>query len=111
MERAARGSDAPWNLVIIIAVAIVGLFVLVHKGMQIVRWMSRLATTSAVAKRKRQEEEQEALDPLEARTKQLVKRQWSDSQTDHAARIPAASSMQASSRPGAAVRTFGRKGA
>lgn len=110
MERAARGSDAPWNLVIIIAVAIVGLFVFVHKGMQIVRWISRLATTSAVAKSK-QQEEQEALDPLEARTKQLVKRQWSDSQTDRAARILAASPMHASSRPGAAVRTFGRKGA
>lgn len=110
MERAARDSDAPWNLVIIIAVAIIGIFVLVHKGMQLVRWMSRLATTSAVAGGKRQEEE-DAPDPLEVRKKQLVNRQWSDSQTDHATRIPAASSVHASAPGAAPVRAFGRRGA
>ncbi len=110
MERTARGSDAPWNLVIIIAVAIAGIFVLVHKGMQLVRWISRLATTSAVAGNKRQEEE-DTPDPLEVRKKQLINRQWSDSQTDHAARIPAASPAHASARGTTAVRTFGRRSA
>ena len=110
MERAARASDAPWNLVIIIAVAIVGIFVLVHKGMQLVRWISRLATISAAAGSKRQEEE-DTPDPLEVRKKQLVTRQWSDSQTDRAARIPAASPAHASARGTAAVRTFGRRSA
>lgn len=110
MERAARGSDAPWNLVIIIAVAIVGIFVLVHKGMQVVRWISRLATTSAVAGSKQQQEE-DAPDPLEVRKKQLINRQWSDSQTDHAARIPAASPAHASARGATPVRTFGRRSA
>ncbi|MCZ7488367.1 hypothetical protein [Rhizobium rhizogenes] len=109
MERAARDSDAPWNLVIIIAVAIIGIFVLVHKGMQLVRWISRLATTSAVAGNKRQEED--APDPLEVRTKQLVNRQWRDSQTDHATRSPAASSVHASAPGAAPVRAFGRRGA
>ena len=109
MERAARGSDAPWNLVIIIAVAIVGIFVLVHKGMQLVRWISRLATISAVAGSTREEEE--TPDPLEVRKKQLVNRQWSDSQTDHAARIPAVSPAHASTRGTTAVRTFGRRSA
>ncbi|MFJ1308732.1 hypothetical protein [Agrobacterium sp. P15N1-A] len=110
MERAARDSDAPWNLVIIIAVAIAGIFVLVHKGMQLVRWISRLATISAVAGSQRQEEE-DTPDPLEVRKKQLVNRQWSDSQTDHAARIPAASSVHASAPGAAPVRTFGRRSA
>lgn len=110
MERAARGSDAPWNLVIIIAVAIIGIFVLVHKGMQIVRWISRLATTSAVTGSK-QHQEEDAPDPLEVRTKQLVNRQWSGSQTDHATRIPAASSVHASAPGAAPVRAFGRRGA
>ncbi|MBO0130933.1 hypothetical protein [Agrobacterium burrii] len=110
MERAARGSDAPWNLVIIIAVTIIGIFVLVHKGMQIVRWISRLATTSAVTGSKQYQEE-DAPDPLEVRTKQLVNRQWSDSQTDHATRIPAASSVHASAPGAAPVRAFGRRGA
>ncbi|NTZ90693.1 hypothetical protein [Agrobacterium tumefaciens] len=110
MERAARGSDAPWNLVIIIAVAIIGIFVLVHKGMQIVRWISRLATTSAVTGSK-QHQEEDAPDPLEVRTKQLVNRQWSGSQTDHATRIPAASSVHASVPGAAPVRAFGRRGA
>ena len=109
MERAARDSDAPWNLVIIIAVAIVGIFVLVHKGMQLVRWISRLATTSAVAGSKRQEED--SPDPLEVRKKQLINRQWSDSQTDHAARIPAASPAHASALGTTPVRTFGRRSA
>ncbi|MGV2050236.1 hypothetical protein ACQZ48_09130 [Agrobacterium sp. 22-209-1] len=109
MERAARGGETPWNLVIIIAVAIVGIFVLVHKSMQLVRWISRLATISAVAGSTREEEE--TPDPLEVRKKQLVNRQWSDSQTDHAARIPAASSGHASARGTAAVRTFGRRSA
>ena len=110
MERAARASDAPWNLVIIIAVAIVGIFVLVHKGMQLVRWISRLATISAAAGSKRQEEE-DTPDPLEVRKKQLVNRQWSDSQTDHAARGPTASSVHASAPGAAPVRTFGRRSA
>lgn len=110
MERAARGSDAPWNLVIIIAVGIVGIFVFVHKGMQVVRWISRLATTSAVAGSKQQQEE-DAPDPLEVRKKQLINRQWSDSQTDHAARIPAASPAHASARGATPVRAFGRRGA
>ncbi|MCZ7472066.1 hypothetical protein M0412_02125 [Agrobacterium sp. O3.4] len=110
MERAARDSDAPWNLVIIIAVAIIGIFVLVHKGMQLVRWISRLATTSAVTGSKQQQEE-DAPDPLEVRTKQLVNRQWSGSQTDHATRIPAASSVHASAPGAAPVRAFGRRGA
>ncbi|MFK0339151.1 hypothetical protein ACIQT7_17930 [Agrobacterium deltaense] len=110
MERAARASDAPWNLVIIIAVAIVGIFVLVHKGMQLVRWISRLATISAAAGSKRQEEE-DTPDPLEVRKKQLVTRQWSDSQTDHAARVPAASPAHPSARGTTAVRTFGRRSA
>ncbi|CAN7419804.1 hypothetical protein LJR011_002944 [Agrobacterium tumefaciens] len=110
MERAARGSDAPWNLVIIIAVGIVGIFVLVHKGMQVVRWISRLATTSAVAGSKQQQEE-DAPDPLEVRKKQLINRQWTDSQTDHAARIPAASPAHASARGATPVRAFGRRGA
>lgn len=110
MERAARGSDAPWNLVIIIAVAIIGIFVLVHKGMQIVRWISRLATTSAVTGSK-QHQEEDAPDPLEVRTKQLVNRQWSGSQTDHATRIPAASSVHASAPGAVPVRAFGRRGA
>lgn len=110
MERAARDSDAPWNLVIIIAVAIVGIFVLLHKGMQVVRWIARLVTTVAVAGSKRQEED-DAPDPLEVRKKQLVNRQWSDSQADHAARIPAASPVHASSRADAPVRAFGRRGA
>ncbi|MCZ7467014.1 hypothetical protein [Rhizobium rhizogenes] len=110
MERAARDSDAPWNLVIIIAVAIIGIFVLVHKGMQLVRWISRLATTSAVTGSK-QHQEEDAPDPLEVRTKQLVNRQWSGSQTDHATRIPAASSVHASAPGAAPVRAFGRRGA
>lgn len=110
MERAARGSDAPWNLVIIIAVGIVGIFVFVHKGMQVVRWISRLATTSAVAGSKQQQEE-DAPDPLEVRKKQLINRQWTDSQTDHAARIPAASPAHASARGATPVRAFGRRGA
>jgi protein-S-isoprenylcysteine O-methyltransferase Ste14 len=111
MERAARASDAPWNLVIIIAVAIVGIFVLVHKSMQLVRWISRLATISAVAGSQRQEEEEDTPDPLEVRKKQLMNRQWSDSQTDHAAPIPAASSVHASAPGAAPVRTFGRRSA
>lgn len=110
MERAARGSDAPWNLVIIIAVAIIGIFVLVHKGMQIVRWISRLATTSAVTGSK-QHQEEDAPDPLEVRTKQLVNRQWSGSQTDHATPTPVASSVHASAPGAAPVRAFGRRGA
>lgn len=110
MERAARASDAPWNLVIIIAVAIAGIFVLVHKGMQLVRWISRLATISAIAGNKRQEEE-DTPDPLEVRKKQLVNRQWSDSETDHAARVPAASPAHVSARGTTAVRTFGRRSA
>lgn len=109
MERAARGGETPWNLVIIIAVAIVGIFVLVHKSMQLVRWISRLATISAVAGSTREEEE--TPDPLEVRKKQLVNRQWSDSQTDHAARIPAVSPAHASTRGTTAVRTFGRRSA
>jgi hypothetical protein len=110
MERAARDSDAPWNLVIIIAVAIIGVFVLVHKGMQLVRWISRLATTSAVTGSK-QHQEEDAPDPLEVRTKQLVNRQWSGSQTDHATRSQAASSVHASAPGAAPVRAFGRRGA
>lgn len=110
MERAARDSDAPWNLVIIIAVAIIGIFVLVHKGMQLVRWISRLATTSAVTGSK-QHQEEDAPDPLEVRTKQLVNRQWSGSQTDHATRSQAASSVHASAPGAAPVRVFGRRGA
>ncbi|MCZ7480391.1 hypothetical protein [Rhizobium rhizogenes] len=110
MERAARDSDAPWNLVIIIAVAIIGIFVLVHKGMQLVRWISRLATISAVTGSKQQQEE-DAPDPLEVRTKQLVNRQWSGSQTDHATRSPAASSVHASAPGAAPVQAFGRRGA
>ncbi|MBA4777315.1 MAG: hypothetical protein H2044_16820 [Rhizobiales bacterium] len=109
MERAARGGETPWNLVIIIAVAIVGIFVLVHKSMQLVRWISRLATISTVAGSTREEEE--TPDPLEVRKKQLVNRQWSDSQTDHAARIPAVSPAHASTRGTTAVRTFGRRSA
>lgn len=109
MERAARGGETPWNLVIIIAVAIVGIFVLLHKSMQLVRWISRLATISAVAGSTREEEE--TPDPLEVRKKQLVNRQWSDSQTDHAARIPAVSPAHASTRGTTAVRTFGRRSA
>ncbi|TRB06145.1 hypothetical protein EXN61_13155 [Agrobacterium tumefaciens] len=108
MERAARGSDAPWNLVIIVAVAIVGIFVLVHKGIQVARWISRSATTSAATENKQQEE---VPDPLEVRKKQLLNRQWRDSQTDHAARIPAASSVHVPSRADAPVRVFGRRGA
>ncbi|OOO28277.1 hypothetical protein BS627_01865 [Agrobacterium salinitolerans] len=108
MERAARGGETPWNLVIIIAVAIVGIFVLVHKSMQLVRWISRLATISAVAGSTREEE---TPNPLEVRKKQLVNRQWSDSQTDHAARIPAVSPAHASTRGTTAVRTFGRRSA
>ena len=109
MERAARGGETPWNLVIIIAVAIVGIFVLVHKSMQLVRWISRLATISAVAGST--QEEEETPDPLEVRKKQLVNRQWSDSPTDHAARIPAVSPAHASTRGTTAVRTFGRRSA
>ncbi len=76
MERAARAATHPGRLRSC-SVVVVGIFVLVHKTMQIVRWLGRLSTTSFVKASKAQDEE-EPLAPLEARRARLAKRNQGD---------------------------------
>lgn len=105
MEQASRGTGAGvtgWGLVIFIAVGVLGLSVLIHKGLNVMRWMMRALTTPAAIG-----SDEAVSTPLEVRKKKLVNRQWSD--TDHAARSPTPSAMQASSRSDAPVRAFGRR--
>ncbi|CDN92530.1 hypothetical protein [Agrobacterium tumefaciens] len=109
MEQAARDEEnTRWGFVIFIAVLVAGFFVFVHKGLHFIRWFARALTTPAVTGNGSADA---APDPLEVRTKQLVNRQWSGSQTDYAARVPASSSMHASPRADAPVKTFGRRSA
>ncbi|EMS96494.1 hypothetical protein H009_16631 [Agrobacterium tumefaciens str. Cherry 2E-2-2] len=109
MERAAwKEESSRWGFVVFIAVLVVGFFVFIHKGLHLIRWLARSLTTPAAAAADNGSAD-EVFDPLEVRKKQLVKRQWSDSQTDHTARSPAPSTVQASPRTGGPARSFGRR--
>ncbi|MOA30809.1 hypothetical protein D3C78_1519240 [compost metagenome] len=109
MERAARDDEnSRWGFVIFIAVLVVGFFVFIHKGLQIIRWFARSLTTPAVTDSGSADA---VSDPLEIRKKQLLNRQWSDSEANPGARVPAPSSGQAPSRASAPVRAFGRRNA
>ncbi len=110
MERAARSRDSSWTLAIVIAVAIIGIFVLVHKTIQIVRWMSQLSTTSGVTANKLQEEPPA---PLDVRRARLAKRNRSDGVADQAARARAdhavAEAEPLPTRTGTTAQAFGRR--
>lgn len=110
MERAARSSDSSWTLAIVIAVVIIGIFVLIHKTIQIVRWMSHVSTTSGGTASKLQEEPPA---PLDVRRARLVKRNWSDGVADPVSRAradhAAVEAEPLANRTGATARAFGRR--
>ncbi len=114
MERAARGSNASWTLAIVLAVVVGGIFVLVHKTMQIVRWLGRLSTTSFVKASKAQDEE-EPLAPLEARRARLAKRNQGDAPAEPVSRglkdRGPAPEEPLPARTGTPARAFGRRNA
>lgn len=111
MEQAAEEQEAPWTRAIVIAAIILGIFVLVHKAIQIVRWISRLSTTSSVKATKIQGEAPP--EPLEIRKAQLAKRYRRDRPADPVsrARDDAAAAEEAAvpTRSRTAVRAFGRR--
>lgn len=106
MERAARKEEnGRWGFVVFIAVLAVGLFVFIRKGLQFIRAVARsLATPSVI-----DNDPVAEVDPLTVRKKQLVRRQWSDTESNHAESSPMPATVPALPRTGAPVRTFGRR--
>ncbi|MCZ4428473.1 hypothetical protein O3S81_02040 [Agrobacterium sp. SOY23] len=106
-EQAGRDKqNSGWSLAILVAVLALGSFVFIHKGLQILRWLGRTLTTPAAVKAGSGDV---VSDPLAVRKKQLVKRERSETQSDHAARSPAPAAVQVSPRTAGPARSFGRR--
>lgn len=108
LERAAREKQKErWNLAILFVVLVVGFFLVVHKGLDVIRWFWRLLTILTAADKGRVRAPPS--DPLKVRKKRLVRRQDNQPRTDSVAPSPTPTPVRASLSTGDPARAFGRR--
>ncbi|MCZ7447717.1 hypothetical protein O8B93_09010 [Agrobacterium rhizogenes] len=107
MERAAREKqNGRWNLAIFFVALVVGFFLVVHKGRDVIRWFWRLLAMLVGADNGLVSEPS---DPLKLRKKRLVRPQYSQPRTDSVAASPGLPPVEVSPPTGGTARAFGRR--